>query len=361
MTAHASTVARWWVWAALLSLGCSSGANGKPVMLPGDTPAVAKGRAIYGQYCALCHGKRAEGYLADNASALGNAQFLTSVSDTFLYVAIDRGRPATPMAAYGKRSGGPLGSPEINALVAFLRSLQHGPEVNVKKQIIEGDASRAMPLYTQRCSRCHGARGEGKIAISLNNPMFLATASNGFIRYAIEKGRGGTAMAAYGDQLSAQQLDDLTQLIRSWATNIPAPPVPEGPPQVDHIIINPGGPAPHFPPLREGRYLPAEAVKEALASGARLVLLDARPTSDWLLSHIPGALPVPYYNATKMVAALPRDGTWIISYCGCPHAASGRVMDALRERGFDKTAVIDEGIFEWLRRGYPITTGSRRP
>jgi cytochrome c oxidase cbb3-type subunit 3 len=58
-----------------------------------------------------------------------------------------------------------------------------------------------------------------------------------------------------------------------------------------------------------------------------------------------------------MSAKLPKDGTWILAYCGCPHAASGRVMDTLRAQGFPRTAVIDEGIFEWIRRGYPITYG----
>jgi rhodanese-related sulfurtransferase len=58
-----------------------------------------------------------------------------------------------------------------------------------------------------------------------------------------------------------------------------------------------------------------------------------------------------------MSAKLPKDGTWIISYCGCPHAASGHVMDNLRQHGFPRTAVLDEGIFEWIRRGYPITFG----
>ena len=95
---------------------------------------------------------------------------------------------------------------------------------------------------------------------------------------------------------------------------------------------------------------------DAARDGLR-VLLDARPTSEWLNSHIPGALPVPYYDSNRMTAKLPRDGTWILTYCGCPHAASGSVMDTLRREGFPRTAVIDEGIFEWIRRGYPITYG----
>jgi cytochrome c oxidase cbb3-type subunit 3 len=104
-----------------------------------------------------------------------------------------------------------------------------------------------------------------------------------------------------------------------------------------------------------------EEVKAALQAGARMVLLDARPTSDWLKSHIPGALPVPFYEPKKMIESLPRDGTWIIAYCACPHAASGKVMDTLRAQGFSNTAVLDEGVLVWAARGYPMTLGLTEP
>ncbi len=118
---------------------------------------------------------------------------------------------------------------------------------------------------------------------------------------------------------------------------------------------------PNFPPLKDGRYVSADDVHKALAAGAKMVLLDARPTSDWLRMHIPGALPVPYYDPAKMIAQLPQDGTWVIAYCGCPHAASDRVIDMVRQKGgFDNTAVIDEGIFVWMARKYPLTFGAQR-
>ena len=98
-----------------------------------------------------------------------------------------------------------------------------------------------------------------------------------------------------------------------------------------------------------------DEVAEALRTGARLVVLDARPLSDWHAGHIPGATPAPFHDSLDTIAAaLPRDGTWIIAYCACPHAASGKVVDALRERGFSNTAVLDEGIQIWQERGYPM-------
>jgi hypothetical protein len=49
--------------------------------------------------------------------------------------------------------------------------------------------------------------------------------------------------------------------------------------------------------LREGRYLSAKQLDAAMRSGARLVILDARPTSDLKLHRTPGAVSAPHYAA----------------------------------------------------------------
>ena len=90
-----------------------------------------------------------------------------------------------------------------------------------------------------------------------------------------------------------------------------------------------------------------------------MVLLDARPASDWQRSHIPGAFPLPFYRKVKqMLPHLPNDGTPIIAYCACPHAASGRVVDALQEAGFASARILDEGVLVWAGLGYPIAVGA---
>jgi len=109
--------------------------------------------------------------------------------------------------------------------------------------------------------------------------------------------------------------------------------------------------------LIDGRYVPAADVHAALEAGQRMILLDARANSDWVIGHIPGAVPFPFYSVDELAASLPTDGTWIIAYCACPHAASGRVMDDLRARGFANTAVLDEGIYFWQDAGYPMARG----
>ena len=94
--------------------------------------------------------------------------------------------------------------------------------------------------------------------------------------------------------------------------------------------------------------------------GERMVLLDARPMSDWQRSHLPGALPMPFYDGIE--ALLPHLPTMehLFAYCACPHAASGRVVDALHKAGYASVRILDEGVLIWAGRGYPLAVGTGR-
>lgn len=316
------------------------------------------GAQHYRTYCGLCHGDEGEGYAADNANALANQDFLVSVTDEFLTVNIAEGHPGTPMAPYAQRRGGPLTDEQVAQLVAFIRSWQEEPDAELRPVSEDASADEGREVYAQRCAECHGDAGEGVNAVSLNNPQFLASASDAQIRYAIAHGRRGTPMPAFEGDLADETIDNLTALIRSWQREV-APRETEAPTVGEEmpIVVNPDGEPPQFSELREGRYVPSAEVEQALREGRRMVLLDARAASDYVRYHIPGAIPSPYYGIESVVPRLPRDGTWILAYCACPHAASGRVMDHLRENGFEHTAVIDEGVRHWHDEGYPVVEG----
>lgn len=88
------------------------------------------------------------------------------------------------------------------------------------------------------------------------------------------------------------------------------------------------------------------------------MLLDARSEVAWRQTHIPGAIPVPYYKEPEtFVNDLPNDDTWIVAYCACPHAASEQVISTLRKYGFKNTAILDEGVLIWTQMGYPVQSG----
>lgn len=340
---------------AMLLAGATGSCSGHGPT-PTDDAQVLAGARAYRTYCGLCHGDRGEGYAADNAGALANDRFLASVSDSFLETAIARGRAGTAMAAYEKRYGGPLEPAQIQSIVQFLRSRQDIPSVDFGSFVAVDHGIDARPLYEQHCASCHGERGQGSTAPSLNNPTFVETVTDGFLRYAIAKGRSHTPMPAFERRLSADQIDALVVYIHSFGRHEEARRDTAIPADLP-IVINPAGGQANFT-LREGRFVASARVAEALQAGKRLIILDARTPSDWALFHIPGAVPTPYYAIDELTTRMPDDGTWIIAYCGCPHAASGRVVDTLRERGFEHTAVLDEGILVWRELGFPVAGDS---
>jgi mono/diheme cytochrome c family protein/rhodanese-related sulfurtransferase len=320
---------------------------------------VAAGARSYARYCALCHGNDAKGYAADHAPSLVTTTFLESASDDFLTRSIRGGRPGTAMAGYGRDRGGPMSEEEISALIAFLRAQGPKPDDAIASaSVAKGNAAQGQTTYDASCKRCHGTPEFRGDVVHLGNPAFLATATDGFLRHAIVKGRPGTPMVPFEGVLDDGQINDVVALLRSWgpavppvATAVVAPPL-KAPEVLGPIVINPNGRAPTFT-LREERFVPIDQVKKALDGKQKVIIVDARAASDWLVMHIPGSLPMPYYEL-KSLDALPNDGTWVLAYCACPHHASGVVIDELRKRGFKHTAILDEGILEWDKRKYPV-------
>lgn len=192
-------------------------------VLKGPAPA-EDGERLYARMCALCHGKNGEGYAAPGSVALANPDFLAVADDLYLFENTARGRPGTRMSAWAESHGGPLSDEQVRDIVSYVRHWQTGPSMGVSDVSIDGDPDRGAGVYAQNCAVCHGEAGGGldespaapNGAPSLNNPVFLTTASDGFIRRSIAVGRAGTPMPAYAGALTEQEIDDLVAFIRSW-------------------------------------------------------------------------------------------------------------------------------------------------
>jgi cytochrome c oxidase cbb3-type subunit 3/ubiquinol-cytochrome c reductase cytochrome c subunit len=337
--------------------------------LPANLSA-ASGATLFKNMCAVCHGASGEGYKADNAPSLTNPTFLSSATDEQISHGIAHGRPGTSMAPYGKAQGGPLDVPEVQRLVAWIRSHGAGPEALATPA--PGNAALGLPLFQQHCQQCHGTASGRGTAVHLHNPRFLEASSDAFIRYAIDRGRPGTPMAAWRGRLSEGQIDDLVSYIRTLGKPVTVVPLPP-PTGKEPIVINPAGAAPSFVPradpcypegkcVKDPRYVSVDQLKQALQDKRRVVVIDARSPGDWMRVHIPGALSIPHYDLGRL-KEIPNDGTWIIAYCACPHHLSGDVVAELRKRGYKHAMILDEGILEWHRRGYPVVaaTGVEAP
>jgi cytochrome c oxidase cbb3-type subunit 3/ubiquinol-cytochrome c reductase cytochrome c subunit len=335
-----------------------------PGLSPGSNAVVklsSPAAKNYAKLCATCHGANREGgpdKNRDYTPSLASPTFLATVSDDFLRSAINDGRPGTAMGGFGH--GKPLSDADVAEMLAFIRT--GSPQRAVLHALPPGQVGAGKDIYAHNCQTCHGMPGQRGTAVYLASPKFLGTASDEFIAYAIENGRPGTQMPPWSSQLSPQQIADTVSYVRSFSS-VASPPVEPGNREVPKdlpIVINPSGPAPVFPTLKEDRYVPAADVKAQLDKGARMVIADARPPADWIHVHIPGSISLPYFDLDQ-IDRLPTDGTWVLTYCACPHHVSGILLDELRKRGFKNSAVIDEGILGWQRAGYPAVDVDGHP
>ena len=164
----------------------------------------------------MCHGQPAKGYLADEANALSNQDFLASASDEFIIEGILDGRPGTAMSAWGMDHGSILTREDASAILSFIRSWQKEPSIDLSRGTAAGNSENGAKIYEKSCAECHGKSGGGGKAIQLNNPVFQQTASDAYIRYAIENGRRQTPMRAYKTILSSQDINDLIVYIHTF-------------------------------------------------------------------------------------------------------------------------------------------------
>ena len=352
---------------ALLVLAAACG-NGSATPQPAAGSNDRGGAAVYAVYCAQCHGTDAQGYKSDHAPSLVNPTFLASATDLFLTRSIEVGRPGTAMAGYAKAIGGPLTVAAVQGIVTWLRA--SGRLAATLDAATPGDATRGQPLYAANCQKCHGDQTTRGDAIHLANARFLDIATAGFMRHAIVNGRPGTPMEAWRGKLSDQDIADVIAYVRAFATQLAQAGQLPAPTGTEPLFINPDGKDPVFKPRSEAcpagaackndpRFVPADQLKQALDQQRKLVIIDARPASEWMRVHITGAVSIPYHDL-KRLDEIPKDA-WVIAYCACPHHLSGIIVDELQRRGYPHAFVLDEGILEWQRRGYTIVAAPGVP
>ena len=316
--------------------------------------------ANYEKYCVLCHGAERQGYVNDHAPSLRSKSLFESGIPHAVLRTLSYGRQGTAMGGYLDEVGGPLTLDETWDLTYWLFEQSGAKRVAMSTEAVLGDIERGELLYHQECSSCHGENGEGVIAPAIGNSSALAYNSDEFIRYAIRHGREDTEMRAFSQTLSAADIDSITAFIRSRAggwelqeTVLQELPTP------DHYVINKDGEDPDFE-LTDDIFVSAADLYKALQEKQKMILLDTRVTSVWQTAHIEGSFTLPYYSDfDAIVTDLPKD-VMVVAYCSCPRAAAEWVVEELRQREYEKTAVLYEGIYGWIKLGYPVMRGAIR-
>jgi cytochrome c oxidase cbb3-type subunit 3 len=200
------------------------------MLAAGALQAAPDGGQLYATYCAVCHGDKGTGGVG---IPLALPSFLESVDNAFLRKTIRHGRPGRVMPAFPA-----LSDAQLNAIVGFIRGWSEKSVPEFSYETVKGNPVHGGELYVSYCAMCHGAEGEGGkgtgvtfsrrrdlpiIAPALNNPGFLAAASDEMIRHTLLYGREGTPMRSFLVQgLSEQDIDDLVSYVRSFS-NKPVP------------------------------------------------------------------------------------------------------------------------------------------
>jgi mono/diheme cytochrome c family protein len=187
------------------------------------------GQKLFSTNCTPCHGQFGEGGAnptrpGDIIVPISSAEFLKTRDDFTLKAIIAQGQPDFGMSPFGSSYGGPLSDDEIDALVAYIRTWETNPPVQLPPEV--SAVTTQIPLtgtdiYKDLCAQCHGPNGEGGIGPSLSDPKFQDTNSDQHIFDTINNGHKATSMIAWGEILSSEQIQQLVDYIRQLRETAP--------------------------------------------------------------------------------------------------------------------------------------------
>lgn len=137
-----------------------------------------RGEEMFVTNCALCHGQTAEGggaastydpadsWPAPNLTTIvkryEGTPPATDIRD-YIVQTIRRGRPGTPMPAWGAAYGGPMTDQQIEEIVDWIL-LQQKAEVEDPTSAMNTSGEQ---LFQANCAKCHGQNLEGFVGPSL--------------------------------------------------------------------------------------------------------------------------------------------------------------------------------------------------
>jgi cytochrome c oxidase cbb3-type subunit 3 len=177
--------------------------------------ALAGGEAAFGDNCAPCHGRGAQGgfgypNLRDDDWLWGGT--LAAIHQTITHGIRandpETRSPGAQMPAFGKM--GVLQEPQIADVAEYVLSLSGRAD---DKEAAE----RGSKIFASTCAPCHGPEGKGNQAIgapNLTDELWLYGGDKATIMNTIRGGRGGV-MPAWGGRLDPETIKELAIYVHS--------------------------------------------------------------------------------------------------------------------------------------------------
>lgn len=183
--------------------------------------SIAAGQQLFDQNCAACHGSFGEGGVnpvlpEDIIAPISSAEYLATRDDATLKSIISQGQPNFGMSPFSSGNGGPLSDDEIDNIVGYIRSWEANPPVELPPEIpVRGSVSLdGAGIFDDLCAQCHGPAGQGGVGPVLSAPTFQDGNTDQEIFDTISLGHENTAMIAWGEVLSDEQITELVSFIR---------------------------------------------------------------------------------------------------------------------------------------------------
>lgn len=192
-------------WAALVPVVAALAAGGAHGAAGAPQDDADLGRRLFVSDCASCHGVDGSG-VEDQGPSLQDA----GAASAHFYLTSGR-MPMATTEGQSRRKPVRYDEEEIDALVAHVASLGHGPEIP-EIDPTRGDLARGNRLYSANCASCHNSAGSGG---ALGQAVFAPAVHQATPLQVAEAVRVGPgAMPAFSETtLNDQQLDDLVRYV----------------------------------------------------------------------------------------------------------------------------------------------------
>ena len=187
------------------------------------------GANLFAENCTDCHGKSGQGgpnpsLPGDTIAPISSSEYLKTRDDATIRSIISNGQPNFGMSPFGTENGGPFDDEQLDAIVAFIRNWESNPpaEAPTASADVQTPIPTAAPpsltggqLFAIACASCHGSLGEGGVGPAFNTNEFQSGPDDQALFDTISNGHTATPMVAWGDNLSASQIELLVRFIRT--------------------------------------------------------------------------------------------------------------------------------------------------